>query len=265
MRKRINSGIIVAFTTILSAGLLKAQVPDTVKEKETIIIRDDAANRNVAASPATTESVYDKTYRDVRKLHKVELGLRFMPTFSSLKLRSYNGEVVRGDATMSIGYGAFLGVNFSKNVGLQAEVNYNEISQKYKDRNLDRQVNINYLNVPILLSLNTDKTRMVNWNVVAGPQFGFNVGSNSTTGSSGETDNLHAEIAVKQNDVGLAYGTGLDFMLNKSRTIRLDLGYRGFYGLISGKTDSSGDNTYNVLVRASRKAHGGYGGVTFLF
>jgi opacity protein-like surface antigen len=202
------------------------------------------------------------------ELRTMELGFRLMPTVSSVDFTTHNGEVVRGEATVSMGYGGLLGINFSKNVGILAEVDYNEVSQKYKDRGLEREVQITYLNIPVMLSLNTDKTRPVNLNLVAGPQFGLNIGSSvKTAEATGETDTLHAVIAVKEGDVGFAYGAGLEFALNPERTIRFDLGFRGFYGLVDMTSDqvNNNPNTYNIMIRAGRKTYAGYGGITFAF
>jgi hypothetical protein len=166
---------------------------------------------------------------------------------------------------MSNGYGIMLGVT-SEHVGIQAEVDYLEISQKYKDRNMDRKVDVNYLNIPVLLSLNTGKSQMINFNLVAGPQFGLNVGSKTSTNGSESTDTLRAVVAVKKGDIGLAYGAGLEFMVNKIHTVRIDLGFRGFYGIVNASSTPTNDpNTYNVIVNASRKTYGGYLGLTFLF
>lgn len=273
MKTKIKSAI-VAFTVLMSfAGV--AQVPDTVKViketqvvrdtvRETKVIRDTVVKNNDVPQNSPEEKKYEKP-----PLRHGEFGVRYMPTFSSMALRTYNGDVVQGDLTMSHGVGVMLGLNFTKNVGLQAEVNYLEVTQKYKDRNLDRQVDVAYLNVPVLLSVNTDKTRIVNLNFVAGPQFGFNVGSSiKTSGTESEnTETLRAVVGASGTDIGLAYGTGLEIALNKAHTFRLDLGYRGFYGIVDGKADQSSNNpdTYNVLVKASRKSHAAYLGLTACF
>lgn len=255
MKTRIITAV-AALSTLLSLGAV-AQVPDTTTViRETTIVHDTVVKNN-----------YDEPKREKPPLRRGELGIRYMPTFSSLSLRTYNGEVIQGDLTMSHGYGAMLGVNLSRHIGLQAEVNYLEVTQKYKDRNLDRQVDVSYLNVPVLLSLNTDKSRMVNLNFVAGPQFGFNVGSSIKTYGTEETGGVNAVVGASGTDVGLAYGTGLEFALNRMHTFRLDLGYRGFYGLIDGNADqtSSNPDTYNVIVRGSRKTHAAYLGLTLCF
>ncbi len=264
--KKIIASTMFAFTIMqTSTSSLIAQqdsvktVYDTVKVIQTEKVIHDTVRVPVQTPPK------EEAKKERPPLRRGEFGLRFMPTFTSLALKTNNGQVVEGQATLSYGYGIMLGVNLSKNVGLQAEVNYNSISQKYKDQNLDREIRINYINIPVLLSINTDKTRCVNFNVVAGPQFGLNVGSSMTTNGNNNTDTLQAVLAVKQGDVGLAYGAGFEFALNRLHTIRFDLGFRGVYGLVNIDDNTNSNNTYNVLVRASRKSYAGYAGFTFLF
>jgi hypothetical protein len=269
MKKSLLKNIGLFSTALLFTGLGFSQ--DTVKVIERNTIHDtniihDTVVKAVPQVPVHDTVVKLKSEKEKPSLRVGEFGIRYMPTFSSMNLRTYNGDVVEGSATMSHGFGVMLALNLGHNVGLQAEVNYYETSQSYKDRNLDRVVGISYLNIPLMLSLNTDKTMPVNLNVVAGPQFGINVGSSiKTTGGNDNSDSLRAVIAVKQGDVGLAFGAGLEFALNKDHTCRLDLGYRGFYGLVDMNGGSTGNNTYNVVVKASRKTNGAYIGFTFLF
>jgi outer membrane autotransporter protein len=195
----------------------------------------------------------------------VELGVRYMPTFSVINLRTYNGQTVQGSASMSNGYGAMLAFNHTRYIGIQAEVNYYQFSQSYTDGNYNRQVDISYINVPLMLSLNTDKSRPVNLNIVLGPQFGFNVASNVKTSGSSSSDTLRAVASVKQVDVGFAYGAGLEFALNTNHTFRLDLGYRGFYGMVDINSGNTENGTYNVVVKTSRKINGAYVGLALTF
>src|SRR5688572_23444091 len=152
-------------TETVSTGTRPTPVPAEVAPAATV-----APAPAPAPAPAATA---DDTHDDKAPLRKTEFGIRYYPTFSALRVRTYNGETVNGTLTMSHGFGVFLAHNFNRHVGLVLEVDYNQISQTYKDRNLDRRVNLAYLNIPVLLSLNTDKTHWVNWNFVAGPQFGL--------------------------------------------------------------------------------------------
>jgi hypothetical protein len=113
-------------------------------------------------TPAKAETVSNNP-----KLQKGVFGIRFMPTVSSIKVQNSDGTLT-ADFVTGYGYGGLIGINFNKNFGLQAELIYNRISQKHTDRNLERRIDLSYINIPILLSLNTDKTAAVNGNLVVG-------------------------------------------------------------------------------------------------
>ncbi len=258
MKQKIKNSCLALLSTVLvvSANTLNAQ--DTTTVRKTTVDSTIVKKTTITAAPVVNVP-------DAKTLYMGEFGLRYLPTFSSLSIRNYNGNVVQGNATMGNGFGIMLGHNFSKYAGLQAEINYEQISQKYKDQGLDKQVNINYISIPLLLSINTDKTCPVIFGVVAGPQFGINIGSDISGKSGSTTDTLHAVLTVKQGDVGLAYGAGFGIALNKEQNIRLDLGFRGVYGLVDMSGTPTGTNSYNILVKGFRKSYGGYAGITFLF
>ena len=199
-------------------------------------------------------------------------GVRFMPTASYLKIQDVDGNTIKGDVVLSYGYGGLIGLNFNRYIGLHLEVLYSTLSQKYQDHELERQIDVNYINIPLLLSLNTNRMKVVNVNVVAGPQVGINVGSSLKTTETGNgngngTTTAQAVLAVKKSDFGIAYGAGLDFGLNQARTIRLDLGFRGVMGLvdISDRSQTMETNSYYVLQKKETRTYAGYIGFTFLF
>ena len=200
-------------------------------------------------------------------MHNWEVGLRFMPGFSSFKVRSADG-VTSAKLALGYGFGLMTAYNFNEHIALQLEILYNTISQKYRDRSIDRRVFLNYINVPLLFSLNSDKTNNVNWNFVIGPQFGWNVGA-KTDASGGEstTDTLQAVLAVRKADVGLAYGAGVDFALNDDKSLWLDLGFRGVFGIldISDKSKTTTTNQYYILDRANVKTYAAYVGIKYAF
>jgi len=221
---------------------------------------------NQSTTTTTTTTTQNSVKEDDKsELRHVEFGIRYMPTFSSVDFNTYDNGVVQGEFVLSHGFGIMTALNFTKNIGIQAEVNYYQSTQQYKDRGFTNDVTINYLNIPVLLSLNTNKEAPVNLNIVAGPQFGLNVGSKFESSGSNGADTVKAVVALRKGDIGFAYGAGLEFALNSSHTVRLDLGYRGFFGLVNMDSSENKDGTYNVIVSASRKTYGGYAGLTFLF
>jgi opacity protein-like surface antigen len=198
-------------------------------------------------------------------LRRGEFGIRYMPTFSALDLNASNNDIIEGSASLSHGFGVMLGVNLSRHFGFQGEINYYQISQSFRDQDLNNEIEIRYLNIPLLISMNTSKEKRLNFNAVAGPQFGLNVGASIKSTGTEDPENLDAVVAIKKGDIGFAYGAGVEFALNMNHSVRLDLGYRGFYGLVDMNATKTSENTYNVIAKASRKTNAVYLGITFLF
>ncbi len=198
---------------------------------------------------------------------RAEFGLRLMPSFTSFDVKTSSGGTVKGEAKLGFGLGALLGFNFNKHVGIQGEVIYTTNSQKYKEDNVERQIKLKYVNIPLMLSLNTGKTKIVNFNIVAGPQIGISVGSRLLTSGTNSTDSTTAILSVRKGDVGLAYGVGLDFGINEARTARLGIGFRGVYGLfdISDNSRTLTTDSYYILDRTHIKTNAVYIGLSILF
>ena len=199
---------------------------------------------------------------------KGEFGIRFMPTFSSFDMQTSDGNTVSGSLSIGYGFGVFGGFSFTDHVALQAEIQYLDISQKYKENDIEREINLRYVNIPLLLSFNTGKTKPVNLNAVIGPQLGISVGSDvHVSGGGPDSEVTHATLSVKTSDIGFAYGVGVDFGLTESQKLRLGLGFRGVYGLldISDKSQALTDNSFYVLERSQVKTYAGYIGFSFLF
>lgn len=196
-----------------------------------------------------------------------EFGLRLMPTVSSFQMRGSDHSTVKGQATLGWGGGAYVGWNFNDHVGVQAELLYFSVAQQHKEGDVTRRVNLRYVNIPVLLSLNTGKSKAINLNLVAGPQLGISAGSNVKTTGGDPSTRPEAVVVVKTTDIGLAYGAGLDFGLNEARTFRLGLGFRGVLGLfdVSDESGSTNSNSYLILNKSHIKTYSGYLGLSVLF
>ena len=214
-----------------------------------------------------TLSVEDDGTSDSEDLSGPYIGFRYMPMITDLKYNKLPDGAIETDAVVGYGIGGIIGYNFTNHFGLQGEIIYSSLAQKYTTGDgVVREVKLKYINVPLLLSLNTDISKAINLNFVVGPQLGLNVGSevNSESGNEG-TDTVHSVIAVKKGDLGFAYGVGIDFGL--AETLSLSVGFRGVYGLIdiSDRSESFTTDDYYVLDRAHVKTYSGYVGLTFGF
>src|SRR5258706_4792870 len=190
-------------------------------------------------------------------------GFRYMPTISAFNVHTSHGEA-EGTFIVSHGFGGFIGVKTSDNFNLQLEVIYLKIAQKFEQGNFSEKVELSYVNVPLMLVFNTGLDKPVNFNVCVGPQVGFNTGSKLTVESGSEADTLHAVLAVKPADIGLAYGVGLDI---GGGNVKLAVGFRGGDGLvdISDRSNNITTHQYYVLHPSHVQTYSGYIGVTFFF
>ncbi len=198
---------------------------------------------------------------------RVEFGFRFMPTVSNFSMQTYSGGTIKGEATFGYGVGGMMGLNFSKHAGLQAEILYNSLSQKYEDEGLEHMINVRYINIPLMFSLNTGKQNAVNLNFVFGPQLGMSLGSSFETSGGDGMDTLTYVLATKATDFGFAYGAGFEFTLNEHKTIRMDLGFRGVHGIenISDNSKPAGDGSVYIIDTAKVRTKALYVGLTFMF
>jgi hypothetical protein len=215
----------------------------------------------------TSETTETMENTEIHSYKTVELGIRYMPTVSAFQIQTYSGGTVKGQATFGHGYGGMMALNFSNHFGFQGELIYYDLSQKYKDQDLNREINVKYLNLPLMLSLNTGKSNPVNLNFVFGPQFGLNLGSEIKRSGGSNTDTFTYVLATKQNDFGIAYGGGFEFMLNEFKTIRLDLGFRGVHGFMNIHKTSSleSETTVYIIESAKVRTKSLYFGLSFLF
>jgi hypothetical protein len=190
-----------------------------------------------------------------------------LPTLSAFSLKTYSGGTIAGQGTFGLGYGGLVAFHFNRHIAVQAEVIYNSLAQKYKENNLNRTMKLHYLNIPLLLSVNSDKTKAINFNAVAGPQIGVSAGSSLKTTGTDSTVSSTAVLAVKKGDFGFAYGAGVGFGLNATNTTRLSAGFRGVFGLldISNHTQTINTTSYYILDKTNIKTYSAYIGLSVLF
>ena len=211
--------------------------------------------------------VFSQTTSEDPNHKNFEFGLRFMPTFTALDLKTSDGGTTRGSVNMGYGVGALVAFNITEHVGAQFEVIYSNITQKFKEKDVDHKITLKYFNIPLLLSLNTGVSKMINLNIVGGPQIGVSAVAKLETTNQTSNDNPNPVVSVKKGDFGLVYGAGVDFGLNSARTVRLGLGYRGVFGLldISDNSKTQTTNNYYVLDRSHIRTNAIYMGLSVRF
>lgn len=105
-----------------------------------------------------------------------------------------------------LGYqlGGFAEIDFSKTIGIQPELLFNQTNTKVTDQTSDifkpgDNIHLNYLSIPILLRINAGKILTLN----AGPQYSILLNNHKTTLQN-------AGDAFKSGDFALAFGAQLN-------------------------------------------------------
>ncbi len=204
--------------------------------------------------------------QDAESYKKAEFGFRLMPTMTSLEVNNSSGGAVSGETLLGLSARALIGFSLTKHIAIQSEVMYSSFGHKSFDSEVERKINLRYVSIPLLFSVNTGKANFINLNAVAGPQLGINVGSDLTTSGSNGTTEKQPVLSVSKNDFGLAYGAGIDFALNKQHNVRLDLGYRGLLGLmdISDNSQTISPDSYYILPKSRINTQSVYIGLSIM-
>jgi hypothetical protein len=195
-----------------------------------------------------------------------EVGFQLMPTYVTFSMNNWDGTSVQGDAIIGLSRSIVTAVALNPTLSIGAEMIYTTFNRQFNQNGALKRLNVNYVSIPILATVNTSKMSRVNVNLVIGPQFGINAGSAVESADGKEPDSLQNIWRGKQGEMGVAYGVGLEFALNSRRSLRLTTGFRG----ISGFLDVVDNSTtwavyYSRTNRVNVHLYSVYTGLTWLF
>jgi hypothetical protein len=251
-------------TTTTTTTQQQQQQQQIVQPVDTVVVREQPP---VVQQDTVYVAEKPGKERNNDDFDRAYIGGRVLATVTDVDYRKFDNGAVETEIIWGYGVGGFVGVNFTPNLALQLEVLYQSLAQRVKFNNVDHRLNLRYLNIPLLLVLNTDIRKPVNLNICAGPQIGIRMGAeiDEEDGAGSAPDTVQAAIAVKPGDLGLAYGAGLDF--NVSSTVKLGIGFRGVLGIIDIDENSQNSTTNNfyVLDRSKLKTYSGYLGLRVSF
>ncbi|MDV3309878.1 MAG: PorT family protein [Cyclobacteriaceae bacterium] len=109
------------------------------------------------------------------------------------------------DLSMRVAYhiGGYLNVGLNDALSFQPELLYNSVGPKMTD---EVSLHLNYLSVPLNLMYNIG-----NFNVHAGPQFGFLMSAKAKADVEGESAEVDMKEFFKSTDLGVNIGIGAGF------------------------------------------------------
>jgi hypothetical protein len=111
-----------------------------------------------------------------------------------------NDNNVEYDAKAGFHVGLLGHIHLTKQLALQPEITYSAQGAKYKTAGVETNINLGYVNVPVLVQYMFDN----GFRLEAGPQVGFLVNANSETGNT----KVDIKNNLKSVDFGLGFGVG---------------------------------------------------------
>ncbi len=136
-----------------------------------------------------------------------ELGIKGGANFSKVTDNGNYQSALTNEFKFGYSLGAFAILNFNKHIGIQPELLWNEYqthttvnaNDVYTDLWNDKNINLNYLTVPVLLNLSPSK--IITFQV--GPQFGILINQSQTLVNN-------AKDAFKKGDFSMVGGVQLN-------------------------------------------------------
>ncbi|MDQ3191150.1 MAG: PorT family protein [Bacteroidota bacterium] len=256
--------ISTAFLVMLFVNVTRAQV-ETDEDSVSIDLTKASSEYTAETEPTIQDPAL--AVRETPSQRGFHIGARYQPTFGKLDFRTEGEETVTADFEVAHGWAGSLNYYFSNYVGMHLEVNGMRQAYEFADDTRTRRVDLSYINIPLLLSLNTNYGRSVNLNITGGPYFGLNTGASATVDDNGNgASTAQAMVDVNPLDIGLAYGAGIDFGIGQTRWLHINVGFRGTQGLLDvGKTETTvGQDQFQIVGERSRmNTYGAYVGLMF--
>jgi hypothetical protein len=200
-----------------------------------------------------------------KSLSGFHFGLKFQPFINSLNFKGSDGQNASMEQTVNSGWGASLNYFFSPWIGLHLEVMNMRQKFAFDDGLAKRRIDLNYIQIPLLLSVNTNLEKWVNLNLTAGPYIGLN--TNTSINYENQLNEVFSNgsaavpvLIVNPLEVGVAYGAGLDFGFGEGQWLHLNMGYRGTMGLtnIQDQNIVLEGKEYGILAKTARNATAGF-------
>lgn len=146
------------------------------------------------------------------------------------------------DSRKGLNIGGFVNVPLSDVAGLQFGAGFVQKGATETELGVDIEIGLDYLEIPVLLTLSPPTTGKVGFNFFVGPAVSFETGCSISGSEDGveisfDCDDPEFEVELKSVDFGAMVGAGLDISVADKVSLVID----AFYNLGLTNLDDSGD------------------------
>lgn len=137
-----------------------------------------------------------------------------------LNFANFRGDDVEGNSSRkALVVGGFVKINLLNIIALQPEVLYSGKGAEFEVNSNKTTTKITYLEIPLLIRLNTINAGVLKAGLIAGPSFAFTL--------SAKSDDTDIKNSIKSNDMGAVVGIGVDLgagVISLTGDVRYTLG-----------------------------------------
>ena len=139
---------------------------------------------------------------------------------AGLNFANFRGDDVEGNSSRkALVVGGFVKINLLNIIALQPEVLYSGKGAEFEVNSNKTTTKITYLEIPLLIRLNTINAGVLKAGLIAGPSFAFTL--------SAKSDDTDIKNSIKSNDMGAVVGIGVDLgagVISLTGDVRYTLG-----------------------------------------
>ena len=207
----------------------------------------------------------------LEQMHKKAISVNYARIYGTIDNKISDDQTLYGKPVPGYGVNLLYTGIINRYFSVQTGLMYHSMDYELvDDKKIHYDIHLDNIYIPILFTLNSDVCKIVNYSLYAGPQISRNINSqmeNINFSNNTNRDTIQTVLSVNKGDYGIAYGAGADVAINKSRTLRVELGGRGSFGFadISGRLQDE-SHQENILAENTKiKTFGGYIGLKFAF
>jgi len=163
-------------------------------------------------------------------------GIKYQPNISSVQNADFADSTnLSLKNTFAQGGGVSLAFNVFDNLGVQAEALYSEQGQKFSGQDTAGKLynsflKLTYINVPLLIRLNSNTRKTVSFHITGGIQMGLLYGAGLVVTRVDGAQTTGVASTFKTVDMAVVYGGGFD--INLAEYFHINIGLRLSDGLV---------------------------------
>jgi hypothetical protein len=172
------------------------------------------------------------------------------PQFSFLENKEDNNNNYHHKTTYTVGFGAGIGYNYTRNLGIGMDLLYSMQGQRYIQNGFEYNQKLNYLKLPVYITYNTNPSRVVSFIGKIGPELSFLTGAQLEDKSGNKIADGSTKDKYGDENIGAFASSGMQLRVSKlmfvTTAVRIDYDFTNAENLTYSGSTSGRADTHNM-------------------